>query len=171
VNDDCRTLRLALEAGTELEGAARAHIEACGGCRAHALLLVELRGLEPGEADDAACQAILASLPVASWQRRRVATWVPLAAGLGLVGAGLALVGGPPAPSAVASLPGAVGGLAGWAGSWALDTLTVAQGGSDAARALLAAGGAWLVAWLTLAMLGGSWALHALVRRRGTDQR
>jgi hypothetical protein len=129
------------------------------------LLLAELVSLEPCEADEARCEEILRALPVAPWQVRRVLTWVPLVAGLGLAGAGLVLLGGPPAPGAVATLPSAMGGMAGWAGSWVLDTLSVARGGSDAARALVAAGGAWLLAWLTLTMLGGSWALAALVRR------
>ena len=165
MNEECQRLRLTLETGGELEPAGRAHLETCKACQMHALLLAELERLQPVEADDVRCQEILAALPVARWQVRRVATWLPLAAGLGLAGAGLVLVGGPPAPTAVSSLPGAVGGLAGWAGSWALDVLSVAQGGSDAVRALVAAGGAWLLAWVTVAMLGGSWALSALVRR------
>ncbi len=165
MNEECRTLRLALESGGELETPLRAHLDACEGCREHALLLAQLGALEPGSADQARCEEIMRALPVARWQLRRLSTWVPVLAGVGLAGAGLTLLGGPPAPGAVATLPSSVGGLAGWAGSWVLDTLSVARGGSDAARALVAAGGAWVLGWLTLGLLGGSWALATLVRR------
>lgn len=165
MNDECRTLRLTLDENRELRLEEKAHLASCASCQEHAWLLSELKALEPSQADEARCQEIMEALPVARWQLRRVSTWVPLIAGVGLAGAGLALLGGPPAPSAVATLPSAASGVVPWVGSWVLDMLSAAQGGSDAARALMAAGGAWLLAWLTFTALGGTWALKALVRR------
>jgi hypothetical protein len=172
VNEECRMARQVLEARGEPEKAMLAHLSGCPACRAHAALLVELSSLALPEADGRACAAILAALPTPPWRlRRRVAIAFPALAGLGLVGVGAALLGGPPAPQAVATLPGVVGGAAGWAGSWALDALSVARGGSDAARVLVTTGGAWLMAWLAAAALGGGWAVSALARKGQPGQR
>jgi len=107
----------------------------------------------------------MAALPPAPWQKRRLAAWLPLAAGLAFVACGLLLLGGIPASGTVAQLPAAAGGLLGWVASSALDALVAARGGSDAARALVAAGGMWLLVWLIAAALGGSWAVMSLVTR------
>jgi hypothetical protein len=172
VNEECRKVRLLLEDGGEVAKATLCHLEACGACRSHAALLTELGTVPSAVTDEQACAAIMSALPAAPWRpRRRVTVALPALAGLGLVGVGAALLGGPPAPQAVATLPGAVGGAAGWVSSWALDALSLARGGSDAARALVATGGAWLLAWLVAAALGGGWAVSALARKGHTGQR
>jgi hypothetical protein len=114
----------------------------------------------------------MAALPPAPWQRKRLAAWLPVAAGLAFVAAGLLLVGGIPASGTVAQLPAAAGGVVGWIASSALDALAAGRGGSDAAKVLVAAGGSWFVVWLALAALGGSWAMASLVgrARRGAGQ-
>ncbi len=94
-----------------------------------------------------------------------MAAWLPLAAGLAFVASGLLLLGGVPASGTVAQLPAAAGGLLGWIVSSVLDALVAARGGSDAARALLAAGGLWVVVWLAVTAVGGSWAVISLVAR------
>ena len=117
-------------------------------------------------------RVVMAALPTAPWQRKRLAAWLPLAAGLALAAAGLLLVGGVPASGTVAQLPAAAEGVLRWIASSALDALAAARGGSDAAKILVATGGSWLVVWLALAALGGSWAMVSLVgrARRGTGR-
>ena len=166
MNESCAEVRRRLEEGGTAENAgAVAHLQTCEGCRAHAAILAVLGHLEPPQADPNAVRRIMAALPPVGWQRRRLAAWLPLAAGLALVAAGLALLGGVPAPTAVAGLPAALGGVLGWIASSALDALAAARGGADAARVLAAAGGVWFVVWLALAALGGGWAVVSLVAR------
>lgn len=173
MNEFCADVRRRLESGgmTERSGI-QAHLDACPACRAHATLLALLVELEPGEADAVTVRRVMTALPPAPWQRRRLAAWLPLAAGLAFMFAGLLLLGGIPASGTVAQLPAAAGGVLGWIGSSALDTLVAARGGSDAARVLVAAGGLWLIIWLALAALGGSWAMVSLGARprRGVRQ-
>ncbi len=170
MNETCTGVRQRLEVGaTATDADLAAHLQTCEGCRSHAAILAVLGRLEP-QADPDAVRSIMAALPPAPWQRRRVAFWLPLAAGLGLVAAGLALLGGVPAPTAVAGLPAAVAAVLGWIVSSALDTLAAAHAGSDAVRVALAAGGLWLVIWLALAALGGSWAVVSLVARVRTGR-
>jgi hypothetical protein len=166
VNERCAEIRRRLEAGRAAEDAeVLAHIRTCEGCRAHAAILAVLGRLEPSQADPDNVRRIMAALPPAAWQRRRFAAWLPLAAGLALVAAGLVVLGGVPAATAVASVPAAFGGVLGWIASSALDALTAARAGADAARVLAAAGGAWLLVWLLVAALGGGWAVVSLVAR------
>jgi hypothetical protein len=107
----------------------------------------------------------MAALLPAPWQRRRLAAWLPLAAGLALAVVGLVLSGGIPAPGVMSTLPAAAGGVLGWIVSSVLDTLAVARGGTDAARAMVATGGFSLLLWLAAAAVCGSWAVVALVGR------
>lgn len=166
MNEVCAVVRRSLESGGLTERSEiQAHLGECSACRAHAALVALLTELEPSEADAVTVRRVMAALPPAPWQRRRLAAWLPLAAGLAFVVAGLLLLGGVPASGTVAQLPAAAGGVLGWIGSSALDTLVAARGGSDAARVLVAAGGLWLVVWLALAALGGSWAMVSLVAR------
>ncbi len=166
IESNCRAAREALEAGTGGQATASEHLSSCEACRLHAALLVSLDTLEPHSADSERVEEVLAALPLASWQRRRVSTWVPLAAGLGLAGAGLALVGGVPAPSAVAALPEVTGNLIAWFASWTMDALAAVRGGSEAMRAVVAAEGGRVILWLLLAAAGGGWAARALAVRR-----
>ncbi len=166
MNESCAEIRRRLEAGGAASDAdAAAHLQACEGCRAHAAILAVLGSLEPPQADPDSVRQIMAALPTAAWQRRRLAAWLPLAAGLALVAFGLVLLGGVPAATAVAGLPAALGGVLGWIAASALDALTAARAGADAARVLAAAGGVWLVVWLLVAALGGGWAVVSLVGR------
>jgi hypothetical protein len=166
VTESCAEIRRRLEAGGAASDAdAAAHIQACEGCRAHAAILAVLGRLEPPQADPESVRRVMAALPPAAWQRRRLAAWLPLAAGLALVASGLVLLGGIPAATAVAGLPAALGGVLGWIVSSALDALAAARGGAAAARMLAAAGGAWFVVWLALTALGGGWAVVSLVAR------
>ena len=107
----------------------------------------------------------MTALPPAPWQRRRLAAWLPLAAGLALAVLGLVLSGGIPASGVMSSLPGAAGGVLAWIVSSVLDTLAAARGGTGAARVMVATGGFSLLLWLAAAALGGSWAVVALVGR------
>lgn len=170
MNGTCIEVRRALEDGqTSPEQAV--HVQGCAGCRLHAALLAALAAAAPREVDEGAVRAILAARPVARWQRRRVATWLPVAAGLLLVGVGLALLGGVPGSGAMALVPGAFGALAGLAGSAVADTLAVVRGSGEAVRALAGAGGVWVVVWLLVAALGGGWGVLALARRRAGERR
>ena len=173
MNEACAKTRAGLEtSGLPESPDLRSHLDECPTCRAHAALLAIFADLEPGEADPVAVRAVIAALPVAPWQQKRLAAWLPLAAGVAFAAAGLLLVGGVPASATVAQLPAAAEGVLGWIASSALDALAAARGGSDAAKILVAAGGSWLVAWLALAALGGSWAMVSLVgrARRGTGR-
>jgi hypothetical protein len=166
VNEACAVTRRSLESGGLAERTGvLTHLRECPECRAHAALLAVFAQVEPGQADPVTVRKIMAALPPAPWQRRRLAAWLPLAAGLAFVACGLLLLGGIPASGTVAQLPAAAGGLLGWIASSALDALVAARGGSDAARALVAAGGMWILVWLIVAALGGSWAVMSLVAR------
>lgn len=170
MNENCRAVRQSLEAGAE-DREVRAHLEGCASCRAHAALLNVLGRLTPGEASVETVSRIVAALPSAPWQRRRLVAWLPLAAGLALAAVGLALSGGIPAPDVMSSLPGVAGGVIGWILSSALDALAAARGGTDAARAMVATGGFSLLLWLVAAAVGSSWAVVALLgRSRGGDR-
>ncbi len=68
------------------------------------------------ESDEAAVRRIVAALPPAPWQRRRAATWLPLAAGVGLVGTGFALLGGVPGAERHGRVAGGRRGLPGLVG-------------------------------------------------------
>jgi hypothetical protein len=165
VNASCRAVRERLEAGEAADREVRAHLEGCASCRAHAVLLGVLGGLAPGEADEGTVHRIVLALPPAPWQRRRLAAWLPLAAGLALAAVGLVLSGGIPAPGVMSSLPGAAAGILGWIVSSALDAVAAARGGTSAAQAVVAGGGFWMLLWLAAAAVGGSWAVVALVTR------
>lgn len=163
----CNEVRRVLDEGRErLSSELRAHLESCAGCRRHAALLATLSHAEPSEPDAELVRRIVNARPTAPWQLRRWATWVPLAAGLGLIGAGIGVVGRVPAPSAVSALPTVGEGFLGWLSAWWLDSLAALRGGSDAARTLVAAGGATLVAWLLFTAIGGGWFVRALARGR-----
>ncbi|MBI4917984.1 MAG: hypothetical protein HY825_19255 [Acidobacteria bacterium] len=164
IDATCRLVRQALEGESVLSHDASAHLDACPACRAHAALLATFARVPAREPDEAAVRRIVAALPPAPWQRRRIATWLPLAAGVGLVGTGFALLGGVPAPGAVAELPGVAGGFLTWLGSSVLDAVVAARASSEAVRATLAAEGLWLVLWAAVTALGGGWALRALVQ-------
>jgi hypothetical protein len=172
VNEQCAAVRRRLETeGSVPHADLQAHLDACAQCRAHAALLAVLGRLEAPEASEETVHRIVAALPPAPWQRRRLAAWLPLAAGLALVAASLALSGGIPALATMSSLSGAVGGVLGWIVASALDALAAARGSTDAAQAVVAAGGVWLLLWLVTAALGGSWAVVSLVKRsRGERQ-
>jgi len=166
VNEQCAAVRRSLETeGSVPHSDLQAHLKACAHCRAHAALLAVLGRLEPAQASEETVHRIVAALPPAPWQRRRVAAWLPLVAGLALVVAGLAISGGIPAPATLSSLPAALGGVLGWIGASALDALAAARGSTDAAQAVVAAGGFWLLLWLVVAALGSGWAVVSLVNR------
>lgn len=164
IDATCRLVRQALESESVLSRDASAHLDSCPACRAHAALLAAFARVPAREPDEAAVRRIVAALPPAPWQRRRVATWLPLAAGVGLVGTGFALLGGVPAPGAVAELPGVAGGFLSWLGSSVLDAVAAARASSDAVRVTLAAEGLWVLLWAAVTALGGGWALRALVQ-------
>lgn len=171
MSEHCIDIQRALE---EMEGPLRpqqeAHLSSCTTCRAHAVLVGKLDSLAPALADEARVLEIMASLPPAAWQRRRVWSWVPAAAAGVLVAAGLGLVGSLPAPSVAGALPEATGGLLGWMGSFALDALTVAESGSGALQTVALAGGAGLLVGIAVTLLGGGWAMLSLVRRGRSDR-
>lgn len=160
----CRDIRRSWESEGAASREAASHLLVCASCRAHATLLAVLARAETGEAGTAAVARVMEGLPSAPWQRRRVATWLPFAAGLALVGSGFAVLGGVPAPAAVAELPGVAGGFMAWLGSSILDALAAARGGSDAVRVALAAEGPLLVFWAALTAVGGGLAVRALSR-------
>ncbi len=166
MNEACAEVRGILESG-EAPGRSeiRAHLDACRECRAHAALLATFAEIEPGEADEVTVRRLMAALPPAPWQRRRLAAWLPLAAGLAFVALGWVLAGGVPAAGTVAQLPAAAGGGMSWLAASAAEALAAARGGSDAARVVAAAGGVWFVVWLAVAALGGGWAMFALAGR------
>jgi hypothetical protein len=166
VNRSCLAFRNRLETGATAEDRdVAAHLAECASCRAHAVLLQVLGGLKPGEASEESVTRIMAALPVAPWQRRHLTAWLPLAAGVALAALGLVLSGGLPASGVMSSLPAAAGALLGWIVSSILDTLAAARGGTDAARAIVTAGGFWLLLWLGAAALGGGWAVVRLAGR------
>lgn len=165
MNASCQAVRRSLETGAAGEREVRAHLEGCPSCRAHAALIEVLGRLAPGEASEETVRRIVAVLPPAPWQRRRLAAWLPLAAGLALAVVGLVLSGGIPAPGVMSSLPAAAGGVLGWIVSSALDALAAARGATDATHVVVTAGGFWILLWLAAAAIGGSWAVVALVAR------
>jgi len=171
VNEICLAVRQSLETGAAEDRKVRAHLVGCASCRAHAALLEVLGSLAPGDASDETVTRIVTALPPAPWQRRRLAGWLPLAAGLALAVVGLVLSGGIPAPGVMSSLPAAAGGVLGWIVSSVLDTLAAARGGTDAARAMVTTGGFSLLLWLAAAAVGGSWAVVALVGRNRSGGR
>lgn len=157
----CRDVRRTMEDGGGMAAAELdAHVARCAGCRAHRALLMLFADIAPGEADDATVARIAAALPKAPWRRHSLWSWLPLAAGVAAAAFGLVLLGGVPAG-------GAVGGFLRWLASWTLDSLAAARGSSDAMRTLLTAGSGWLLAWLAIVALGGSWAVTVLLRRGG----
>ncbi len=166
MNEVCAEVRGILESG-EAPGddRARAHLDRCPACRAHAALLAAFAQVEPGEADEVTVRRMMAALPPAPWQRKRAAAWVSLAAGVALVAAGWLSIGGVPAAATVAQLPAAAQNVVAWIAASAADALAAARGGSDAARVVAAAGGVWFVVWVALAALGGGWAMVALAAR------
>jgi hypothetical protein len=163
VNAECEAVRRALEEepGRPSPEVA-AHLAACHGCAAQVGLVRLLEGLSPGDGDEESARRILLDLPIAGWQLRRAAAWVPLAAGGALVGGGLLLVGGLPGGATLATLPASLYSFA--AGS-ALDLAAVARGSADAVRAFVTAAGYSALAWLGLSALAGSLAVRALLRR------
>ena len=165
MNETCRRARQGLETGAAEDREIRAHLAGCASCRAHVALLEILGGLAPGEASEETVTRIMAALPPAPWRRRRLAAWLPLAAGLALAVVGLVLSGGIPAPGVMSALPAAAGGVLGWIVSSILDTLAAARGGTDAARAMVTTGGFSLLLWLAAAAVSASWAVVALVGR------
>jgi hypothetical protein len=171
IDSACQAARRALEDGAEPDGGARLHVAGCPSCSAHAAVLATLDRLRVGEADSETVQRVMAALPPAPWRHRRLAAWLPIAAGLALFGVGLGLLGGVPAPGAVSALPGAFGGLAAWLASSLLDAVVAARGGAEAVDALLAVEGLSLVLWLLLTAAGGGFAVRALVRRRAGVRR
>ncbi len=172
MNGSCDAVRRFLEGQGDGPGVdVHAHLERCEACSAHARLLEVLGSLPPREADEAEVVRIMAALPRARWQLRRVTTWVPAAVGALLAVFGVVLLGGVPAGSSVASLPSLGGGLSAWGFSWVLDLLTAVRSGTDAVRVLLAAGGLWLGVTLALAGLGGGWLVVALARRHDGEHR
>jgi hypothetical protein len=171
IDSACQAVRRALEDGEGLEAGARLHLERCPSCGAHAAVLATLDRLRVGEADSETVKRVMAALPPAPWRHRRLAAWLPIAAGFALVGVGLGLLGGVPAPGAVSALPGALGGLAAWLVSSLLDAVAATRGGAEAVDALLAVEGLSLVLWLLLTAAGGGIAVRTLVRRRAEARR
>ncbi|NWG00329.1 MAG: hypothetical protein HXY19_05250 [Thermoanaerobaculaceae bacterium] len=168
----CPEVRHLLEGmAGEVTGEVAAHLAVCPACRLHAGLLRVLASCEPLPADREAVERILTVLPVAPWQRRRLATWLPLLAGVALTGAGVALLGGVPAASTLAALLAGVGDVAASDMTRAWDALLAVRSSSVALRALVAGGGVWLVIWLVLAAAGSTVAAWRLARRReGVDR-
>jgi hypothetical protein len=166
VTASCHDVRRALETESGGEtGQVSAHLEACASCRSHAALLRVLRGVEPREAKPAEVARIMTALPPAPWQRRSLRAWLPLVAGLAMMALGFLALGGLPARAEMASLPSAAGAFLASLVSWGLDALAAAHGSVAAAKALAASTGAWLLVWLVLATLGGSWAVATMARR------
>lgn len=166
MNGRCRVVQEALEGLGGQDPEVTAHLAECPVCRAHARLLAVLARVEPASDEDAAAH-VLATLPLAAWQLRRFATWAPVVAGVGLVGAGLALVGGVPASASWSAMAGGAGETLAWSLSRAVDAVAAARASSVALRALLAAGGAGIVLWLVVAGAGSGLAVLTLARRRG----
>jgi hypothetical protein len=171
IDSACHAVRKALEDGEGLDGGARLHLDRCPSCSAHAAVLATLDRLRVGEADSETVKRVMAALPPAPWRHRRLAAWLPVAAGFALFGIGLGLLGGVPAPGAVSVLPGALGGLAAWVASSLLDAVAAARGGAEAVDALLAVEGLSLVLFLLLTAASGGYAVRALVRRRAEVRR
>ena len=161
MNEECRNVRRALEAGGE-SGVA-AHLSSCPVCAAHAEVLASLAHLAPGQADPDRVAAIMSALPPAPWRRTPWLVWLPLAAGFVFMAIGFLLLGGVPAPGAVAAMPHVASGALAWLGAAALDALAAVHGSADALHALVAAQGAWLVvALLLLGTAAGSGARFVL---------
>lgn len=163
MSDRCREVREWLEDGRDpAAGQVAAHLSHCPECGAHRALLASLGSLQVGEVDSRTVEEILVELPAVSWQRRQWRAWLPALTGSAMIATGLVTAGGVPAVREPLSLVPALGAAL---AAGVLDVTAALRGGSDAARSLLAAGGAWFVAWLTLTALGGSLAVRALVRR------
>jgi len=168
VNMTCLAVRRALEEEAGCASpAAVAHLAECRSCAEHAGLVELLDGLAPGDAGEAIVRDVLLDLPIASWQVRRPATWAPLAAGGALAAGGLMLLGGIPAGGTLVTLPASAYSLL---ASSALDIVTAARGSADAVRTVLTAGGSSALLWLAMSALGGSLAVHALLRRTARGQ-
>lgn len=163
MNDQCREVRERLEgSGAPVPATSLAHLEACGTCRDHARLLLSLADLEVRASDPAWTDRVMVELPATPWQRRRWRSWWPALGGLGLMAAGMGLADGLPAARApLGLLPAVAQHLV----AWTLDVATAVRGGGDAARALVAAGGAWLLIWLSVTAVGSGLAMRALARR------
>jgi hypothetical protein len=163
VNKDCEAVRHALEDETgPLRPDMAAHLAECRSCAAQAGLLELLDGLHPGDGNEEAARRILLDLPIAGWQLRRPAAWLPLAAGGVLAVGGLTLVGGVPGGATLAALPAGVYSLA---ATSALDVVTAARGSADAVRSFVTAAGYSALMWLGLSALAGSFAVRAILRR------
>jgi len=162
---ECRDVLCALEDGREPRDEVREHLAACERCRNHESLLSVLATLPPDAPDEAAVEAIMQALPRPRWQLLRVATWIPAALGAALAAAGLWLLGGVPAGRTVATVGDSAPSLLSWAFSWVLDVATTARSASDAAVAVVAAGGVWAVLAVVLAGIGSGWLVFALARR------
>lgn len=163
MSDQCREVREQLEGGgAPVLAASLAHLESCSTCQAHARLLLSLAGLEMRARGDACTDRVMMELPATPWQRRRWRSWWPALVGLGVMAVGMGLAGGLPAARAPLGLvPGMVQHLV----AWTLDVAAAVRGGGDAARALLAAGGAWLMVWLSVTAVGSGLAMRVLARR------
>jgi len=169
VTGQCEIVRRALEGEGE-QAEIEAHSKSCDVCRAHAEMLQLLAGLEPGAPDPEALREIMAALPSTPWQRRRFATWLPLAAGFGLAVTGLGLLGGMPAAGTVALVPGAASNVFAYLAAWFLDALTAVRGTSRALEIAVVVQGAGLLLWLAAVAVSSGWAAIALARgpRSGT---
>lgn len=162
----CVEVRQAVEsAAADVKDEIARHAATCPSCRAHQRVVQLLASLEPGDTDTEAVSRIVTSLPLTRWQLRRVATWVPLAAGIGLTWSGFTLLGGVPAGGSISALLNGAGSTVGWSLLSGVDALVAARGSSEALQALVAAGGTWLVLWLVLTGVGSGWLAHALSRR------
>jgi len=162
VTAECKVVRRALEDETgPLRPDVAAHLAECRACAAQAGLLSLLEGLHPGGGDEETARRLLLDLPIAGWQLRRAAAWVPLAAGGILTAGGLMLVGGLPGGATLATLPS---GLYSLATATALDAVAAARGSADAVRAFATAAGYSSLVWLGLSAIGGSLAVRALLR-------
>ncbi len=164
----CREVRQLLEeTADKVSGEAAAHLAVCPTCRLHAGLLAVLASCEPPPPDRESVARVVANLPLAPWQKRRVATWLPLLAGVAMTGVGAALLGGVPAAATLAALLEGAGAVVASDLGKAWDALGAVQGSAVALRSVVAAGGVWLVLWLVLAAAGSGMAAWRLARRRG----
>ncbi len=163
MNVTCQAVRRALEEETGCTSAeVVAHLQECRSCAKHAGLVELLGGLAAGDAGEAAAREMLLDLPIASWQVRRPAAWIPLAAGGAMTAGGLLLLGGLPAGGSLVSLPASAYS---WVASAVLDAAVAARGSVDAARVVLTAGGSAALLSLAMSALAGSFAVRALLRR------
>ena len=168
MNKDCEAVRRALEDETgSLRPDMAAHLAECRSCAAQAGLLGLLEGLRPGDGNEDLARRILLELPIAGWQLRRPAAWLPLAAGGALTVGGLMLIGGVPGSATLATLP--AGGYS-LAAASALDVITAVRGSADAMRSVVTAAGYSALMWLGLSALAGSVAVRVILRRSARGQ-